>query len=102
MRELEPILFLLSGIVFFGAIEEEREKKNDLKDRVLGEENPVNKVKRKENEVCLNLYCPNFGPLCLGEGAFTLAKGPSPWPRGLNVESREGFASTKGSSPRRT
>ena len=74
--ELKPVLFLFSRTVFFGAIEEERYGKTLVKNRVLREGKLGNNCEMNKNEVCLALKCPNFGPLCLCEATFTLAKGP--------------------------
>ena len=75
MRELEQVLFLFSRTVFFRAIEEERDGKTVVRDRVLGEGKHGNNCEMNKNEVRLALKCPKFRPLCrrsclrLSEGA---------------------------------
>ena len=46
--ELKPVPFLFSRTVFFGAIEEKRDEKTVVKDRVLGERKPGNNCEMKK------------------------------------------------------
>ena len=50
--ELEPVLFLFSRMVFFGAMEEERWRNVTRKEQVFGEEKPgKTEMKKKKKDV---------------------------------------------------
>ena len=76
VRELEHVLFLFFGMIFFGSIEEKRDGKTVVKDQVLIDGKPRNNCEMKKNKVRLALKCHNFRPLHLGEAPFALGKSP--------------------------
>ena len=74
--ELEPILFLFSGTVFFKVKEEERWEKPDLEGSSFWRGKARKQREMKKMKCDLNLKCPNIEPLRLHERTFALVKGP--------------------------